>query len=263
MNHASLLDGGWISRATFSWFDHLDSADLEQEIAAAAGLGGRRLIVSDGTYSMDGDACRLDELVAVATRHGAWVMIDDAHGMGVHGTNGVGLVDPARYGTSEVPVLVGTLGKAFRDRRRLCCGDDDLIETLVQRSRNYIYTTAMPPALAAATLASLEIVREEAWRREHLANLVERFRANAATLGLRAPALLVANSAARDRHRGKGPVHQPAPRGKRILHCGHPAADRTPRHLPAAHHADRSASPGGRGPPVRGASRVGLHGGRG
>lgn len=185
LNHASLLDGGWISRATFSWFDHLDSADLEREIAASASLGGRRLIVSDGTFSMDGDACRLDELVAVAARHGAWVMIDDAHGIGVHGTNGAGLVDPARYGTGEVPVLVGTLGKAFGTAGAFVAGDDDLIETLVQRSRNYIYTTAMPPALAAATLASLEIVREEAWRREHLANLVERFRANAATLGLK------------------------------------------------------------------------------
>lgn len=185
LNHASLLDGGWISRATFSWFDHLDNANLEREMAAVAGLDGRRLIVSDGTFSMDGDACRLDELVAVAARHGAWVMIDDAHGIGVHGNNGVGLVDPARYGTAEVPVLVGTLGKAFGTAGAFVAGDDELIETLVQRSRNYIYTTAMPPALAAATLASLEIVREEAWRREHLASLVGRFRANAATLGLR------------------------------------------------------------------------------
>ena len=185
LNHASLLDGGWISRAAFAWFDHLDSAHLEREMAAVAGLGGRRLIVSDGTFSMDGDACPLDEIVAVAARHGAWVMIDDAHGIGVHGSNGVGLVDPVRYGTGEVPVLVGTLGKAFGTAGAFVAGDEDLIETLVQRSRNYIYTTAMPPALAAATLAGLEIVRGEQWRREHLASLVQRFRANAATLGLR------------------------------------------------------------------------------
>lgn len=185
LNHASLLDGGWISRAAFSWFDHLDGAHLEREMAAVAGRGGRRLIVSDGTFSMDGDECRLDELIAVAARHGAWVMIDDAHGIGVHGSKGVGLVDPARYGTGEVPVLVGTLGKAFGTAGAFVAGDQDLIETLVQRSRNYIYTTAMPPALAAATLASLEIVRGEEWRREHLASLVKRFRANAETLGLR------------------------------------------------------------------------------
>ena len=185
LNHASLLDGGWISRATYSWFDHLDTAHLERELAAVAGRGGRRLIVSDGTFSMDGDACRLDELVAAAARHEAWVMIDDAHGMGVHGSGGVGLVDPARHTSRDVPVLVGTLGKAFGTAGAFVAGEDDLIETLVQRSRNYIYTTAMPPALAAATLASLEIVREEGWRREHLAGLVEQFRANARSLGLR------------------------------------------------------------------------------
>ena len=184
LNHASLLDGGWISRATFVWFDHLDTAHLEHEIAAVAGEGGRRLIVSDGTFSMDGDACPIDNLIDVARRHRAWLMIDDAHGMGVHGTHGVGLVDPARYTTGDVPVLVGTLGKAFGTAGAFVAGDEQLIETLVQRSRNYIYTTAMPPALAAATLASLEIVRGETWRREHLARLVERFRSNAENLGL-------------------------------------------------------------------------------
>ena len=184
LNHASLLDGGWISRAAFAWFEHRDSAHLESELAAVTGRGGRRLIVSDGTFSMDGDACRLDELIAVAGRHRAWIMIDDAHGMGVHGAAGAGLVDPGRYGTAEVPVLVGTLGKAFGTAGAFVAGDEALIETLVQRSRNYIYTTAMPPALAAATLASLGIVREEAWRREHLVRLVARFRANAESLGI-------------------------------------------------------------------------------
>ena len=184
LNHASLLDGGWISRAAFAWFDHLDAAHLEREIAAVSSASGRRLIVSDGTFSMDGDACRLDDLIGVAKRHGAWIMIDDAHGMGVHGTNGVGLVDPQRYGTGEVPVLVGTLGKAFGTAGAFVAGEEDLIETLVQRSRNYIYTTAMPAALAAATLASLEIVRGEPWRREQLARLVERFRSNAKNLGI-------------------------------------------------------------------------------
>ena len=184
LNHASLLDGGWISRAEFIWFDHLDSDHLEREMSAVENPSGCRLIVSDGTFSMDGDFCQLKSLVAVARRHGAWLMIDDAHGMGVHGVDGVGLVDPARYSTSDVPVLVGTLGKAFGTAGAFVAGDDDLIELLIQRSRNYIYTTAIPPALAAATLASLQIVRAETWRREHLANLVKRFRSNAANLGL-------------------------------------------------------------------------------
>ena len=183
LNHASLLDGGRISQATFIWFDHLDTVHLERELDAVADATGRKLIASDGTFSMDGDQCLLDDTIAIAKRHRAWIMIDDAHGMGVHGHRGVGLVDPQRYSTDEVPVLVGTLGKAFGTSGAFVAGDEGLIETLIQRSRNYIYTTAMPSALAAATLASLEIVRAEEWRREHLARLIDRFRTGASTLG--------------------------------------------------------------------------------
>jgi len=183
LNHASLLDGGWISRATFTWFKHLDTAHLEQELSKVASAGGRKLIVSDGTFSMDGDRCLLDDTIAIAKRHRAWIMIDDAHGMGVHGHRGVGLVDPRRYSTSDVPVLIGTLGKAFGTSGAFVAGDDRLIETLIQRSRNYIYTTAMPAALAAATLVSLSIARAEEWRRQHLTDLIDRFRTGASALG--------------------------------------------------------------------------------
>ena len=183
LNHASLLDGGWISRAEFAWFEHRDTADLERLLQRAAATPTRKLIVSDGTFSMDGDRCRLDDLVATARQHGAWTMIDDAHGMGVHGPGGVGVVDPGRYSIAEVPVLVGTLGKAFGTGGAFVAGDETLVETLIQRSRNYIFTTAMPSALAVATLASLEIARAEPWRREHVAGLVERFRAGATSLG--------------------------------------------------------------------------------
>ena len=181
-NHASLLDGGWISRATFTWFNHLDTVQLERALDAVSGATGRKLIVSDGTFSMDGDQCRLDDTIDIVKRHQAWVMIDDAHGMGVHGRQGVGLVDAQRYSTDDVPVLIGTLGKAFGTAGAFVAGDEGLIETLIQRSRNYIHTTAMPSALAAATLASLEIARAEEWRREHLAYLVERFRTGASSL---------------------------------------------------------------------------------
>ena len=85
---------------------------------------------------MDGDQCLLDDTIAIAKRHRAWVMIDDAHGMGVHGRHGVGLVDPQRYSTEEVPVLVGTLGKAFGTAGAFVAGDEGLIETLIQRSRH-------------------------------------------------------------------------------------------------------------------------------
>ena len=183
LNHASLLDGGRISQATFIWFDHLDTVHLERRLDAVGDANGRRLIVSDGTFSMDGDQCRLDATIDVATRHRAWIMIDDAHGIGVHGRQGVGLVDPHRYSTDDVPVLIGTLGKAFGTSGAFVAGDEGRIETLIQHSRNYIYTTAMPSALAAATLASLEIARAEEWRREHLARLIDRFRTGASTLG--------------------------------------------------------------------------------
>ena len=185
LNHASLLDGGWISRATFSWFEHRDTADLDGKLAAVQHEPTRKLIVSDGTFSMDGDPCRLDELVPLAKRHGAWTMIDDAHGMGVHGANGVGLVDPERYSTADVAVLVGTLGKAFGTAGAFVAGEEPLIESLIQRSRNYIFTTAMPSALAVATLESLAVAQAEPERRDHLAALIERFRSGTRELGLK------------------------------------------------------------------------------
>ena len=184
LNHASLLDGGWISRAECVWFAHRDSADLARRLAERRASPARKLIVSDGTFSMDGDRCRLEEIVALAKRHGAWTLIDDAHGMGVHGPGGVGLVDPARHSTRDVPVLVGTLGKAFGTAGAFVAGEEALIETLIQRSRNYIFTTAMPSALAVAILESLAIVRAEEWRRERLAARIRQFRQGAAELGL-------------------------------------------------------------------------------
>ena len=165
LNHASLLDGGWLSRAGFEWYEHADSADLASRLDAHRSSSRRKLIVSDGTFSMDGDLCPLDDLIALAKQHGAWLMIDDAHGFGVHGVQGCGVVDPARHGCDEVPVLVGTLGKAFGTAGAFVAGSDSLIETLIQRARHYIYTTAMPAALAVATLESLRIARAEEWRR--------------------------------------------------------------------------------------------------
>ncbi len=184
LNHASLLDGGWLSRAGFSWFAHGDSADLATQLDAQSASARRKLIVSDGTFSMDGDLCPLDRLIALAKQHAAWLMIDDAHGFGVHGAQGCGVVDPARHDCDDVPVLVGTLGKAFGTAGAFVAGSETLIETLIQRSRHYIYTTAMPAALAVATLESLRIARAEEWRRTRLAEHVAQFRQGAAQLGL-------------------------------------------------------------------------------
>ena len=183
LNHASLLDGGWISRADFQWYGHRDLHDLDKRLAECEGAR-RKLVVSDGTFSMDGDLCPLPELVEVAQRHGAAVMIDDAHGLGVDGRGGRGLVDAERFSCDEVLVLIGTLGKAFGTFGAFVAGSEALIETLVQKARTYVFTTALPAPVAAATLESLRIVREEEWRREHWKALVQRFRAGAESLGL-------------------------------------------------------------------------------
>jgi 8-amino-7-oxononanoate synthase len=133
---------------------------------------------------MDGDQCPLPELVALAHRHGARLMIDEAHGLGVHGRGGRGLVDAQRYTTADVQVLVGTLGKAFGTCGAFVAGEEELIELLIQRARNYIYTTALPAAIAEATLVSLQIAEAEEWRRERLRELAGRFRSGASRLGL-------------------------------------------------------------------------------
>lgn len=185
LNHASLLDGGRLSGARFARYRHADPLDLDARLAA--GSAARTLVVTDGVFSMDGDGCPLPELVAVARRHGAWLMVDDAHGFGVQGRDGRGRVDARHFTTDDVQVLVGTFGKALGTCGAFVAGSDDLVELLVQRARHLIYSTALPAALAAATTVSLRIAAAEAWRREHLGTLVARFRAGAAALGLGLP----------------------------------------------------------------------------
>lgn len=181
LNHASLIDGGLASGARFRRYRHNDPAALEALLARASGR--RRLVVTDGVFSMDGDLAPLPALLDVCARHDAWLMVDDAHGLGVIGPEGRGTL--AHFGCeARVPVLMGTLGKAFGTFGAFVAGSDDLIEALIQLARPYIYTTAMPPAVAAATLAALERVRRDEWRRTHLAALVARLRAGAAALGL-------------------------------------------------------------------------------
>lgn len=181
LNHASLLDGGLHSGARFRRFGHNDTADLGRKLEAAE---GEKLVVVDGVFSMDGDSAPLAELAGLCQRQGAWLMVDDAHGIGVMGNNGAGSVAAAHLDTSQVPVLMATLGKALGVAGAFVAGEADLIEGLIQQARNYIYTTAMPPAVAAAALVSVQLLAEEAWRRDHLAALVSRFRAGADALDL-------------------------------------------------------------------------------
>jgi 8-amino-7-oxononanoate synthase len=183
LNHASLLDGGLLSGARFKRYPHADTDALAGLLAETE--AGERLIVTDGVFSMDGDLAPLPELAALARRHDAWLMVDDAHGLGVLGASGRGTIEHFGLGALDVPVLMGTLGKAFGTAGAFVAGSADLIEWLIQAARPYIYTTAMPAALAEATLASLRLIDEEPWRREHLQNLIARFRAGAEQLGLR------------------------------------------------------------------------------
>jgi len=181
LNHASLLDGGLLSGARFNRYLHNDAVSLANRLGKAC---GNTLVVTDGVFSMDGDLADLPALAEVARARGAWLMVDDAHGLGTLGAHGGGIVEHFGLGIDDVPVLIGTLGKACGTAGAFVAGSDDLIEALVQFARPYIYTTSQPPALACATLKSLELLRRETWRREHLVGLIRQFREGAVQIGL-------------------------------------------------------------------------------
>lgn len=181
LNHASLLDGGLLSRANFSRYRHLDSADLQDKLAACR---QKALIVSDGVFSMDGDLADLPTLAKLAADHHAGLLIDDAHGFGVLGATGGGIVEHFGLTETDVPILMGTLGKAFGTFGAFVAGSEDLIEMLIQKARTYVFTTAMPAAVAEATRVSLDLLQTEHWRREKLQQLVARFREGARQQGL-------------------------------------------------------------------------------
>jgi 8-amino-7-oxononanoate synthase len=181
LNHASLLDGGLMSGARFKRYAHADAADLSANLEKAA---GDKLIVTDGVFSMDGDFAPLKELAVTAKNHDAWLMVDDAHGLGVIGENGGGIVEHCGLSQGDVPVLMGTLGKGLGTFGAFVAGSEVLIETLIQKARTYVYTTALPAAVAEATRASLKIVIAENWRRDKLKQLSEQFRLGAEQLGL-------------------------------------------------------------------------------
>lgn len=180
LNHASLIDGARLAGARLKRYAHADQDSLE----AALNTGQRHgLVATDGVFSMDGDLAPLDGIAALCHDHGVPLMVDDAHGIGVLGQMGAGITEIRQMSSNEVPILVGTLGKALGVSGAFVAGSRVLIDYLIQKARTYIYTTAMPPALAAATLTSLSICRDEYWRRERLAKLVAWFRDEAGALG--------------------------------------------------------------------------------
>jgi 8-amino-7-oxononanoate synthase len=182
INHASLLDAGLLSGARFQRYLHNDAVSLRQRLEKTEAR--RKLVVTDGVFSMDGDIADLPALCDVAREQQAWVMVDDAHGFGCIGRGGRGSVDHFDLNDSDVQVLIGTLGKAFGTAGAFVAGSEELIETLVQHARTYIYTTSMPPAVAYATLTSLKLLEQEEWRREKLTALIAQFRNGCSELGL-------------------------------------------------------------------------------
>lgn len=182
LNHACLLDGAQLAGASLKRYPHADvdaaARQLRSETADCA------LLATDGVFSMDGDIAPLRELAALCAQERASLMVDDAHGLGVLGEDGAGSVAEAGLGTHEVPILMATLGKALGCGGAFVAGSAVLIDGLIQFARTYIYTTAMPPALAATAHAAVTLAREESWRRDKLQQLIARFRRGAEQLGL-------------------------------------------------------------------------------
>lgn len=167
LNHASIIDGCRLSKAKIHVFRHRDTAHAGEILAGLAGTPGRKLLITDGVFSMDGDIGPLPELVAAAGRYGAIMMVDDAHASGVLGRNGRGSVD--HFGMhGRVQVQVGTLSKAVGVLGGYVCGSQDLIEYLYHRARPFLFSTSHPPAVTAACMAAFELLEREPERIERL-----------------------------------------------------------------------------------------------
>ena len=182
LNHACLLDGARLSGARLRRYRHLDIEGALRQLQADPGAAA--LLASDGVFSMDGDIAPLAALAALCRQQQATLMIDDAHGLGVLGAKGAGSVSEAGLDEQDVPVLMATLGKALGVSGAFVAGPGVLIDGLVQFARSFIYTTAMPPALAAASRVALRLARDESWRRDKLAHLIALFRHGASQRGI-------------------------------------------------------------------------------
>lgn len=174
LNHASLNDAALLSRARLQRYPHNDLSALEKLLAASKAR--RKLVVTDTVFSMDGDLAPVSELLTLCETYDAYLMLDDAHGFGVLGQHGQGMLEHSGVNSERI-IYMATLGKAAGVFGAFVAGPEVLIETLVQQARSYVYTTATPPLLAEALLASVRLIETEAWRREHLAELITQLRA--------------------------------------------------------------------------------------
>ena len=182
LSHASLIDAGLLCGARFRRYAHCDATAARRLLAEST--AATAVLATDGVFSMDGDIAPLGPLSEAARAHDAWLVVDDAHGIGVLGANGRGAVELAGLDSHQVPVLVGTLGKALGSFGAFVSGSEELIELLIQRARPYRYTTALPQPVAAATRAALRLLQQESWRRERALALTARFRAGARAAGI-------------------------------------------------------------------------------
>ncbi|MEO5627189.1 MAG: 8-amino-7-oxononanoate synthase [Dokdonella sp.] len=183
LNHASLLDAARLSGCALKRYRHADIASAGRQLATREEAPA--LLATDGVFSMDGDVAPLVQLAALCKAQHATLMVDDAHGLGVLGTDGAGSVAEAGLSQDDVPILMATLGKALGVAGAFVAGSAALIDGLVQGARTFVYTTALPPALAAATRAAIDIARFEGWRRDRLAHSIAHFRDGAAARGIR------------------------------------------------------------------------------
>ena len=175
LNHASLIDGARLARSTLRVYPHKDLEQLEALLRQSTAKD--RLVVTDSVFSMDGDIAPLHELLALCERHGAWLVVDDAHGFGVLGEHGRGVLEQLALSSPQL-VYIGTLGKAAGVAGAFVAAHATVVEWLVQRARPYIYTTAAPPAVAHALLKSMDIIDsdEGRQRRAQLKQLIGRLR---------------------------------------------------------------------------------------
>ena len=175
LNHASLIDGALLSRTKLRRYAHADPRSLQRMLAQKSERF-MPLVISDSIFGMDGDIAPLSDLAAVCEAHGAIFFVDDAHGFGVMGARGAGTLEQQGLSQTDVPILMATFGKACGTFGAFVAGSEELIEWLIQEARTYIYTTAPPPAIACATLKSLQIIEREKWRRDKLLDNIVWFR---------------------------------------------------------------------------------------
>jgi len=178
-SHASLVDAAILSRAKLNRYHTSDISTLLDKPNKQT-----TMIASDSVFSMDGDIAPIEQLSILSQQTQSMLLIDDAHGFGVLGKNGRGCLEHCDIDNNDIDIYIGTLGKACGTSGAFVCGSEELIDTLIQKSRSLIYTTAPPPAIAHATLTSIDIIEQEGWRRAHINTLVKRFRSGAQQLGL-------------------------------------------------------------------------------